>query len=163
MENMLEEAFDLAEEDFAQRQLLEARVESTILRDAEGREAARAAPRRPERAVDRRAAAELREACSGTDHNRIRDLVEASTRRAVRSRSGSWTPVKVALESRKRPTRSPDHEATFLPMNITGWTAWTFRTATTACRGVDPRLALQNNIRLDHNRRQLICPARPAT
>ena len=54
-----------------------------------------------ERAVIDRAAAELREACSGRDHNRIRDLVEAlneaSRPFAQRIMDAS---IKVALESR---------------------------------------------------------------
>ena len=103
MENMLEEAFDLAEEDFAQRQLLEARVEAESILHAT-QKAERLHEQHldaSERAVIDRAAAELREACSGTDHNRIRDLVEAlneaSRPFAQRIMDAS---IKVALESR---------------------------------------------------------------
>ena len=103
MENMLEEAFDLAEEDFAARQLLEARVEAESILHAT-QKAERLHQQHldaEERAVIDRAAVELREACAGTDHNRIRDLVEAlneaSRPFAQRIMDAS---IKVALESR---------------------------------------------------------------
>jgi Fe-S protein assembly chaperone HscA len=103
MENMLEEAFDLAEEDFAQRQLLEARVEAESILHAT-QKAERLHQQHldaAERAVIDRAAAELRAACDGTDHNRIRDLVEAlneaSRPFAQRIMDAS---IKVALESK---------------------------------------------------------------
>jgi molecular chaperone DnaK (HSP70) len=103
MENMLEEAFDLAEEDFAQRQLLEARVEAESILHAtqKAEKLHEQLLDADERAIIDRAAKELREACAGTDHNRIRDLVEAlneaSRPFAQRIMDAS---IKVALESR---------------------------------------------------------------
>ncbi len=79
IEKMLEESFDLAEEDFAQRQLLEARVEAeSILHATEKAERLhRELLDEQERAAIDAAAAELRAACETTDYNRIRDLIEA--------------------------------------------------------------------------------------
>ncbi|MEW6272158.1 MAG: Fe-S protein assembly chaperone HscA [Thermodesulfobacteriota bacterium] len=79
IERMLEESFDLAEEDFAQRQLLEARVEAeSILHATEKAEHLHAQLLTvEERAAIERAASELRDAVAGSDHNRIRDLIEA--------------------------------------------------------------------------------------
>ncbi|MBM4243329.1 MAG: molecular chaperone DnaK [Deltaproteobacteria bacterium] len=103
MENMLEEAFDLAEEDFAQRQLLEARVEAESILHAT-QKAERLHEQLldvAERATIERAASALREACTGTDHNRIRDLIEALNEAgrpfAQRIMDAS---IKVALESK---------------------------------------------------------------
>ena len=103
MEGMLEEAFDLAEEDFAQRQLLEARVEAESILHAtqKAEKLHEQLLDADERAIIDRAATELREAYAGTDHNRIRDLVEAlneaSRPFAQRIMDAS---IKVALESR---------------------------------------------------------------
>jgi len=103
MESMLEEAFDLAEEDFAQRQLLEARVEAESILHATAK-AERLHERHltsDERGAIDRAASELRAASGGTDHNRIRDLVEAlnevSRPFAQRIMDAS---IKTALESK---------------------------------------------------------------
>jgi len=103
MENMLEEAFDLAEEDFAQRQLLEARVEAESILHAT-QKAERLHEQlldMAERAIIERAASDLREACTGVDHNRIRDLIEALNEAgrpfAQRIMDAS---IKVALESK---------------------------------------------------------------
>lgn len=78
IEQMLEESFDLAEEDFTARLLIEARVEAeTLLHTTE-----RALEGYPERVTDEerakleQSAADLRAACAGDDHNKIRDLVE---------------------------------------------------------------------------------------
>jgi molecular chaperone DnaK (HSP70) len=79
MEAMLEEAFDLAEEDFAQRQLVEARVEAESILHAT-QKAERLHEQlldAAERATIERAAEDLRTAMNGTDHNRIRDLIDA--------------------------------------------------------------------------------------
>jgi len=79
IEGMLEESFDLAEEDFAQRQLLEARVEAESILHATAK-AERLHEQlldAEERATIERAADELRAAAAGSDHNRIRDLIEA--------------------------------------------------------------------------------------
>jgi len=103
MESMLEEAFDLAEEDFAQRQLLEARVEAESILHATAK-AERLHEQHldaDERATIDLAATALRVACAGNDHNRIRDLVEAlneaSRPFAQRIMDAS---IKAALESR---------------------------------------------------------------
>ena len=103
IENMLEESFDLAEEDFAQRQLLEARVEAESILHATAK-AERLHEQHltsDERAVIDRAASELRAASGGNDHNRIRDLVEAlneaSRPFAQRIMDAS---IKMALESK---------------------------------------------------------------
>jgi molecular chaperone DnaK (HSP70) len=79
IERMLEESFDLAEEDFAVRQLVEARVEAeAILHATEKAEALHAQLlNEDERRQIQDASNALRAACGGNDHNRIRDLVEA--------------------------------------------------------------------------------------
>jgi Fe-S protein assembly chaperone HscA len=103
MEGMLEEAFDLAEEDFAQRQLLEARVEaeSILHATAKAERLHRQHLDADERATIDRAASDLRTAVAGSDHNRIRDLVEAlneaSRPFAQRIMDAS---IKAALESK---------------------------------------------------------------
>ena len=78
IENMLEESFDLAEEDFTARLLIEARVEAeTLLHTTE-----RALEGHPEKIEEETrakllaSADELRTACAGDDHNKIRDLIE---------------------------------------------------------------------------------------
>ena len=103
MEGMLEEAFDLAEEDFAQRQLVEARVEAESILHATAK-AERLHEQlldAAERATIERAASELRAAVAGTDHNRIRDLIEALNEAgrpfAQRIMDAS---IKTALESK---------------------------------------------------------------
>jgi len=103
IENMLEESFDLAEEDFAQRQLLEARVEAESILHATAK-AERLHEQHlnaEERAAIERAAGELRAASGGSDHNRIRDLVEvlneASRPFAQRIMDAS---IKTALENK---------------------------------------------------------------
>lgn len=103
IESMLEESFDLAEEDFAQRQLLEARVEAEAILHATAKaeglhaELLNADERR---AIDEAATA-LRAACAENDHNRIRDLIdalnEAGTPFAQRIMDRS---IKTALENR---------------------------------------------------------------
>ena len=103
MERMLEEAFDLAEEDFAQRQLLEARVEAESILHATAKAEHLHAQLldADEQAAIARAADELRAAVTGTDHNRIRDLIEAlnqaGTPFAQRIMDAS---IKSALETR---------------------------------------------------------------
>ena len=103
MENMLEEAFDLAEEDFAQRQLLEARVEaeSILHATAKAERLHEVHLNAEERATIEGAAAQLQSALGGDDHNRIRDLgealKEASRPFAQRIMDAS---IKQALESK---------------------------------------------------------------
>ncbi len=104
IETMLEESFDLAEEDFALRQLIEARVEAesvlhTLERSLLGHSRLLIDD---ENARIVASATTLREACGRDDHNLIRDLLdalnetsspfaqrimEASLRRALESRS----------------------------------------------------------------------------
>ncbi len=78
IEQMLEESFDLAEEDFAARLLVEARVEAETLLHTTARALEGHADRvdDAERARIAAAETELRSACEGTDHNQIRDLIE---------------------------------------------------------------------------------------
>src|SRR5262249_33052289 len=76
IERLLEESFDLAEQDFAARQLAEARTEAQSILNAtehalRDHQALLAAEER--RTIDS-ATAELRAACTTTDHTRIRDL-----------------------------------------------------------------------------------------
>ncbi len=104
IERMLEESFDLAEEDFALRQLIEARTEAESLLHATEK-AQRSHVGLLEDAELRtieRLTADLQEACAGEDHNRIRDLAdklnEASTPFAQRIMDAS---IKRALETRR--------------------------------------------------------------
>ncbi|HEY8516861.1 MAG TPA: Fe-S protein assembly chaperone HscA [Candidatus Binatia bacterium] len=103
IERMLEESFDLAEEDFAQRQLVEARVEAESILHATDKAKHLHAQllTDEEREAIERAANELREAVQGTDYNRIRDLIEAlnqaGTPFAQRIMDAS---IKSALESK---------------------------------------------------------------
>ena len=78
IENMLEESFDLAEEDFTARLLIEARVEAETLLHTTARalEGHAELLDDAEKAELRRTSEELRQACEGTDHNVIRDLIE---------------------------------------------------------------------------------------
>ena len=78
IENMLEESFDLAEEDFTARLLIEARTEAeTLLHATE-----RALEGHPdlisseERALVDQKMEELKSAMAGQDHNAIRDLID---------------------------------------------------------------------------------------
>ncbi len=78
IEDMLEESFDLAEEDFTARLLIEARVEAeTLLHTTE-----RALEGHPDRVTDEErtklveTADVLRAACAGDDHNAIRDQID---------------------------------------------------------------------------------------
>ena len=75
---MLEESFDLAEEDFTARLLIEARVEAETLLHTTARalEGHAELLDDAEKAELRRTSEELRQACEGTDHNVIRDLIE---------------------------------------------------------------------------------------
>lgn len=78
IEDMLEESFDLAEEDFTARLLIEARVEAETLLHTTDR-ALEGHPEQiseEERAKLLASADELRKACAGDDHNVIRDLIE---------------------------------------------------------------------------------------
>jgi Fe-S protein assembly chaperone HscA len=101
VEHMLEESFDLAEEDFSSRQLIEARVEAEILlhKTSSALQRHAALLDGDERARIGTAAEDLRTASAGTDHNRIRDslerLNEASTDFAQRIMDAS---IKAALE-----------------------------------------------------------------
>jgi len=103
VEQMLEESFDLAEEDFSSRQLIEARVEAEILlhKTASALKRHEALLEGDERARIEAATRELGEASAGTDHNRIRDslerLNEASIEFAQRIMDAS---IKAALEHR---------------------------------------------------------------
>ena len=103
VEQMLEESFDLAEEDFSSRQLIEARVEAEILlhKTASALKRHEALLEGDERARIEAATRELGEASAGTDHNRVRDslerLNEASTDFAQRIMDAS---IKAALEQR---------------------------------------------------------------
>ena len=78
IENMLEESFDLAEEDFTARLLIEARVEAETLLHTTARalEGHAGLLDDAEKAELHRTSEELRRACEGTDHNVIRDLIE---------------------------------------------------------------------------------------
>lgn len=78
IEAMLEESFDLAEEDFTARLLIEARVEAeTLLHTTE-----RALEGHADQVTDEERAKlletmkELRAACAGEDHNQIRDQID---------------------------------------------------------------------------------------
>jgi Fe-S protein assembly chaperone HscA len=103
VERMLEESFDLAEEDFSSRQLIEARVEAEILlhKTASALKLHAALLDAAERERIEAAAQALRDAVAGSDHNRIRDALEslndASTEFAQRIMDAS---IKVALERR---------------------------------------------------------------
>ena len=79
IESMLEESFDLAEQDFTARQLIEARVEAESLLHALDRSLASQAHLllSGEREQITQAAAALGEACRQEDHNLIRDRIEA--------------------------------------------------------------------------------------
>ena len=103
IENMLEESFDLAEEDFAARQLIESRVAAETL--LHGSDSAREShgdmlDQTEAKAIDA-AAASLRNACAGDDYNLIRDLTEklneASGPFAQRIMDAS---IKVAVSTR---------------------------------------------------------------
>jgi len=78
IEAMLEESFDLAEEDFTARLLVEARVEAETLLHT----TARALEGHPDRITEEERAKllaatdVLRAACTRDDHNEIRDLIE---------------------------------------------------------------------------------------
>jgi Fe-S protein assembly chaperone HscA len=103
IENMLEESFDLAEEDFAARQLIEARVEAeTLLHGSDSARESHGQLLDPDetQAIDA-AASDLRAACEGTDYNQIRDLTEklneASGPFAQRIMDAS---IKVAVSTR---------------------------------------------------------------
>ena len=103
IENMLEESFDLAEEDFAARQLIEARVEAETL--LHGSDSAHESHGQllgsDESAAIEAAATNLRQACEGNDYNHIRDLTEklneASGPFAQRIMDAS---IKVAVSAR---------------------------------------------------------------
>jgi molecular chaperone DnaK len=104
IERMLEESFDLAEEDFAARQLIEARTEAESLLHATDKAEQRHAGllTEDERRTMRVAASELRTACADNDHNRIRDLIDrlntASTPFAERIMDAS---IQEALRSKR--------------------------------------------------------------
>ncbi|MDG2307947.1 MAG: molecular chaperone DnaK [Candidatus Binatia bacterium] len=78
IENMLEESFDLAEEDFTARLLIEARVEAETLLHT----TARALEGHPDRITDEErtklleSVDVLKAACAATDHNAIRDQID---------------------------------------------------------------------------------------
>lgn len=78
IENMLEESFDLAEEDFTARLLIEARVEAETLLHTTERALEGHADQIPddERQKLLESAEQLRTACAGEDHNAIRDLID---------------------------------------------------------------------------------------
>jgi molecular chaperone DnaK len=103
IETMLEESFDLAEEDFAARQLIEARVEAeTLLHGADSaQESHGQLLGDEERSAIKAAAAALREACPGDDYNLIRDRTEA-----LNAASGTFAQrimdasIKDAVETR---------------------------------------------------------------
>ena len=82
VERILEESIEFAEQDFAERQLIEARNEAGILLTAtekslarEQAEASGEIPAEEQHAIDEAVAA-LREAVAGTDYQRIRVLVD---------------------------------------------------------------------------------------
>ena len=79
VEAMIEESFDLAEEDFALRQLIEARTEAESILHATDKASGlhRELLMAEERGAIEAAAAELRLACTGDDHNLIRDKIDA--------------------------------------------------------------------------------------
>ncbi|MEI8357433.1 MAG: Fe-S protein assembly chaperone HscA [Deltaproteobacteria bacterium] len=79
VEAMIEESFDLAEEDFALRQLIEARTEAESILHATDKASGlhRELLTAEERGAIEAAAAELRLACTGDDHNLIRDKIDA--------------------------------------------------------------------------------------
>jgi molecular chaperone DnaK (HSP70) len=110
IERMLEESFDLAEEDFAARQLIEARTEAESILHATEKAESRHAEliTEEERREIAEAASELRAACAGDDHNRIRDLVDrlntASTPFAQRIMDSS---IQSALRSKRVEEISP--------------------------------------------------------
>ncbi|MBM4266508.1 MAG: Fe-S protein assembly chaperone HscA [Deltaproteobacteria bacterium] len=103
IERMLEESFDLAEEDFTARLLIEARTEAETLLHATERAVQGHAGLldADERAAIDRYANDLRAACAEKDHNRIRDLIEvlndAGRPLAERIMNAS---IKQALESK---------------------------------------------------------------
>ena len=103
IEKMLEDSFDLAEEDFASRQLIESQVEAETLlhKTASALKRHHELLDTAERERIETCAGELKEACEGRDHNRIRDLIErlneASTDFAQRIMDLS---IKAALERR---------------------------------------------------------------
>lgn len=78
IEDLLEESFDLAEEDFTARLLIEARVEAETLLHTTERALEGHAAKVPsdERQKILETVAELKQACAGEDHNKIRDLIE---------------------------------------------------------------------------------------
>jgi Fe-S protein assembly chaperone HscA len=104
IERMLEESFDRAEEDFAARQLAEARTEAeSILNASEKSQRAHPELLEPgEREALAAAVAELRAARTDTDYNRIRDLIDAlntlTTPFAQRIMDAS---IKQALETKR--------------------------------------------------------------
>lgn len=79
MEKMLEESIEFAEQDFAQRQLIEARIEAdTILRATEkalAREEAQSLPAAERAKIDVSVRA-LRDAIAGTDHKLVRKKID---------------------------------------------------------------------------------------
>jgi Fe-S protein assembly chaperone HscA len=103
IEKMLEDSFDLAEEDFASRQLIESQVEAETLlhKTVSALKRHQDLLDDSERSRIETAARELEEACESRDHNRIRDLLErlneASTEFAQRIMDRS---IKAALEQR---------------------------------------------------------------
>lgn len=78
IENMLEESFDLAEEDFTARLLIEARVEAETLLHTTERALEGHSDQVPaeERSTLLESVEKLRDACAGEDHNVIRDLID---------------------------------------------------------------------------------------
>src|SRR5690606_1229422 len=103
VERMLEESFDLAEEDFTTRQLVEARVEAETLlhKTASALKRHESLLEPGEKPRIEAAAEELRAACAESDHNRIRDRIdhlnEVSIEFAQRIMDAS---IKAALERR---------------------------------------------------------------
>ena len=79
MEKMLEESIEFAEQDFSQRQLIEARIEAdTILHATEkalAREEARSLPTAERAKIDTSVKA-LRDAIAGTDHKLVRKKID---------------------------------------------------------------------------------------
>ncbi len=109
VERMLEESIEFAEQDFSERQLIEARNEAESILHRYGKGAGARRSRSPRRTAGRRARARsadaiaaLREALAGTDYKRIRAFVDvlnqASTPLAERMMNRA---LATALEGKK--------------------------------------------------------------
>lgn len=79
MEKMLEESIEFAEQDFSDRQLIEARIEADTILSATakalGREGSQSLPREERAKIDASVKA-LREAIAGTDYKLVRQEID---------------------------------------------------------------------------------------